>query len=136
MKKDITVILLTGLATNRGSFGVGDPFPCENEKEAERMVDAGQAKWPKVEAVSNEEFDKLKQSNATLTSELELANKKLSDGGNVPSDAEKQIADLTAELAKVNGEKSEFEKKVETLGKELAAANKKVKAAEAKAKAK
>ncbi|MBT2925331.1 hypothetical protein PN39_05505 [Vibrio anguillarum] len=42
-----TVILTTSLVGPRNSYGPGDPYQAASEAEAKRMVEAGQAEWPK-----------------------------------------------------------------------------------------
>ena len=155
-EKQIFVVLSTCLATGLGSFGVGDSFPCKSKDEAQRMVDAGQAKHPVTEHVSKEEFNALQLVNNKLTTELAAANEKLSLPGELPEDikkkiselekslsdanekltapttlpveVEKQISELTQSLSLANKEKTEMEKNLETTSKALVAANKKLKA--------
>lgn len=161
-KKQILVVLATCLATNRGSFGVGDNYPCETKEEAQRMVDAGQAKHPNTENVSAEDFNALQLINEGLTNELAAANKKLKVPGELPEEVKKKITDLelqvtaaneklaepvtlpdeieqkiselTKALATANDEKADVEKSLQTASKELISANKKLAAAETKLK--
>jgi len=134
-KEQIFVVLATCLATNRGSFGIGDKYPCNSEDEAERMVLAGQATGPQIETVSKEDFEALQLSNDSLTNQLAEANQKLTEKAALSPETEKQITDLTAALSTTNQEKSELEKRVEALSKELAATNKKLAASDKKLKA-
>lgn len=135
MKKELfMVILATGIATNRGSYGVGQAYPCENEDEAERMVLAGQATWPQVERVAKEEHDALKALHDGLVIQLEAANLALLEKPEASPEAQAKTIELTAELEKTHAEKLDAEKRVEASNKELAAVNKKLKAALAKAK--
>lgn len=105
-KAEFIVVLSTGLATNRGSYGVGQPYPCETEDEAERMVLAGQATWQQVDRVSTQEHDRVKLA----------------------------YDDLLIELTQLKADKLAADKRVENLSKELAAHAKKSKPATPRAK--
>lgn len=161
-KTQFFVVLSTCLATNLGSYGVGDSFPCESQEEADRMVDAGQAKHPVTEQESQDDLNALQLTNNDLTVQLNAANeklnlpfelpaevkadineleqqlvaanKKLAAPVTLPEDVEKQISELTQALAKTTSEKDEFEKNLEEASREIISVNKKLKAAEIKLK--
>ncbi len=116
-EKQIYVVLSTCLATNRGSFGVGDSYPCKSVEEAQRMIDAKQAKTIVNDSPTDSDGNDIALANEALTSELE----------SLKVQTQKRINELTAE-------NSTLEKSLQDASKELINANKKLKAAENKLK--
>lgn len=65
------VILKTSLVGPRGSYAPGDPYTAASEKEATRMVEAGQASWPPEDQAA--ELEKARKREAQAKADAEAA---------------------------------------------------------------
>lgn len=87
-----TVILTTSLVGPRNSYGLGDPYQAASEAEAKRMVEAGQAEWPKEDQTAA--LEKAREGEAQAKAEAAAAKE-----GEAKAKAE--VEQLRAELEKL-----------------------------------
>ena len=86
------VILKTSLVGPRSSYGPGEPYQAASEEDAKRMVEAGQAEWPKEDQTAA--LEKAREGEAQAKAEAAAAK----DG---EAKAKAEAEQLRAELEKL-----------------------------------